>query len=50
MPWRLDWAPVEFGLAVTGVMVVAILHLRRTLVPAPSGAAAPRACRPARAS
>jgi hypothetical protein len=41
MPWRLDWAPVEFGVAATGVVMVAILHLRRTLVPAPPGAASP---------
>ncbi len=30
MPWRLEWAPVEFALAMSGLMVGAILHLRRT--------------------
>jgi serine/threonine protein kinase len=30
MPWRLEWAPVEFGVVLAGVMVGAILHLRRT--------------------
>jgi serine/threonine-protein kinase len=33
MPWRLEWAPVEFGLAATGVVVVALLHLRRAVTP-----------------
>jgi serine/threonine protein kinase len=29
MPYRLEWGPVEFGLAVSGLMGGAMLHLRR---------------------
>jgi serine/threonine protein kinase len=38
MPMRLEWAPVELGLALSGLVVSATLHLRRTVGQAPGAA------------
>jgi hypothetical protein len=44
MPWRLEWVPVEFGLVVSGIVVGAIWHRRRTTVAGPRIVPAGRGC------
>ncbi len=44
MPWRLEWAPVEFGAVLSGIVVGAILHLRRTATGKPAPEPSTVAC------